>query len=569
MTRPATVPRATNQGLAEPDDALHACLRRLLDAADAADDLGIPTEVLRATQADATARIGFPGDAYVLAFVGGTGVGKSSLLNALAGVTVSRASVRRPTTSAPIAWVPAEERAALAPLLAWIGVEDVEEHTGAGLGPVAILDLPDMDSVAGDHRARVEAILPRVDAVAWVTDPEKYHDAALHDDFLRAWLPRLARQAVLVNKADRLSPEDGQRIRKDLEGDLRALRREGERVVPVLLTAASPPSGDGPSSGPDGLTSPPPRLDELRGWLAEGVAAKRIIRGRVAATVVDLGRRLAAEAGIDPHTAPTPIMPLPARSAAIEAATTGVLRALDLGGLERQAEAATRARARARGTGPMGHVTSLIYRLSGRETRVADPDGYLIRWRERGSLAPAVESLRGGLALPIRDASPAVRPALARTLEPAPLRQGLERAVDRALAGVGSLEAPTSRWWSVIGLLQTVATVALVIAAAWVVLWVVARPPVSSADLPIVGSVPMPFVVLLVTMLIGYLLARLLGLHAGHVGRRWARGVRDRVAAAVGTEVQERGLAPLDALEDARRRLWTALAEVEGRCAGT
>jgi energy-coupling factor transporter ATP-binding protein EcfA2 len=569
MTGPATSPGARNQALAEPDDAIHACLRRLLEAADAADGLGISTEVLRATQADAAARIGFPGDAYVLAFVGGTGVGKSSLLNALAGVTVSRASVRRPTTSAPIAWVPAEERVALAPLLAWIGVEEVEEHTGAGLGPVAILDLPDMDSVAGDHRAKVEAILPRVDAVAWVTDPEKYHDAALHDDFLRAWLPRLARQTVLVNKADRLAPEDGQRIRKDLEADLRALRREGERVVPVLLTAASPAAGGGASGVTEGLAQPPPRLEELRGWLAEGVAAKRIIRGRVAATVVDLGRRLAAEAGIDPRTGPTPILPVPARSAAIEAATTGVLRALDLGGLERQAEAATRARARARGTGPMGHVTSLIYRLSGRETRVADPDGYLIRWRERGSLAPAVESLRGGLALPIRDASPAVRPALATTLEPAPLRQGLERAVDRAIAGVGSLEAPTSRWWSFIGLLQTVATVALVIAAAWVVLWVVARPPVSSAELPIVGSVPMPFVALLVTMLIGYLLARLLGLHAGHVGRRWARGVRDRVAAAVGTEVHERGLAPLDALEDARRRLWAALADIERRCAGS
>ena len=97
MTRPATVPTATNQGLSEPDDALHACLRRLLDAADAADDLGISTEVVRATQADAAARIGFPGDAYVLAFVGGTGVGKSSLLNALAGARIAATGEVGPT----------------------------------------------------------------------------------------------------------------------------------------------------------------------------------------------------------------------------------------------------------------------------------------------------------------------------------------------------------------------------------------------------------------------------------------------------------------------------------------
>ena len=119
----------------------------------------------------------------------------------------------------------------MAPLLEWLGVQDVREHGANDLGPVAILDLPDMDSVASEHRARVEAILPRVDAVAWVTDPEKYHDAALHDDFLRAWLPRLARQVVIVNKADRLVAEDGRRIRRDLEADLAAARsaRAGRR----------------------------------------------------------------------------------------------------------------------------------------------------------------------------------------------------------------------------------------------------------------------------------------------------------------------------------------------------
>ena len=148
-------------------DTLDRCLATLLEAADAAQALGIETEAVRAAHADAVRRMGFPGDAYVLAFVGGTGVGKSSLLNALAGETVSPASVRRPTTSVPVAWVPAAERTALEPLLEWLGVDEVREHGATDLGPVAILDLPDMDSVASEHRARVEAILPRVDAVAW------------------------------------------------------------------------------------------------------------------------------------------------------------------------------------------------------------------------------------------------------------------------------------------------------------------------------------------------------------------------------------------------------------------
>lgn len=555
-----TIPTDLDAALAAPDDPLRACLSGLLEAADAAAALGLPTSAARGIHANAVARIGFPGETYVLAFVGGTGVGKSSLLNALAGRAVSAASVRRPTTSSPIAWVPAGERAALVPLLTWMGVQEIREHVDTDLGPVVVLDLPDMDSVAGDHRARVEALLPRVDAVAWVVDPEKYHDAALHDDFLRTWLPRLARQVVVLNKADRLSEADGRRIRRDLEADLTGVATRGgdgarsASRIPVLLTAASPDTG-GPAD-----------LGALREWLRDGVAAKAVVRARIGVTVIDFARRLASDAGIDPRQPTTPLLDDRARTVAIEAATSAVLRAVDLAGLQRQAEAATRARARARGTGPLGHVTALIYRLSGRETSAADPDAYLMRWRERGSLAPAAESLTSALAIPLRAASPAVRPAVARMLEPAILRRGLEGAVDRAIRRVGDLQAPTSRWWSAIGFLQTLATVGIALAAAWVVLWIIARPEVDSARLPIVGAVPMPFVVLLGLIGLGYVLARALGLHAGLVGRRWARSVRTHLADSVAMEISQRGLAPLDALEDARARLWTALSTLERRC---
>ncbi|MEO5885899.1 MAG: GTPase [Candidatus Limnocylindrales bacterium] len=585
--------------LSSASDPLDGCLRMLLDAAGAADDLGLPTAAVRETHADAIRRLGFPGDAYVLALVGGTGVGKSSLLNALAGMTVSPASVRRPTTSQPIAWVPAAERDALAPLLDWLGVGDVREHAADDLGPVAILDLPDMDSVATEHRARVEALLPRVDAVAWVTDPEKYHDAVLHDDFLAAWLPRLARQAVVVNKADRLGLEDGRRIRRDLEADLARGQRAGDRSsVPVILTSAAPSSAIDRTEAADrreaddrtgaagqteaddrtgaagqteaddrtGAAGSEPDLAGLRHWLADGVAAKAIVRARVAATAVDLAHGLARDAGIDPARSATPFLDEVARAAAIEEATSAVLRAVDLPGLERQAEAATRALARARGTGPVGRLTSLLYRASGRATRVADPDGFLVRWRERGPLSPAVEVLREALARPLRAASPALRQVLAAALEPTELRRGLERAVDRAISGLGPLAPPTSRWWSVIGFLQTLATAGIALSAAWVVIWILGGPPASSVQVPVLGSVPSPFASLVGFLAAGYLLARLLGAHAGWVGRRWAQRLRDRVAATVQTEVSQRGLLPLDTLEDARLRLWTATSTMGRTC---
>ena len=553
------VPPLTGEAAIEGQDPLQRCLAALVEAADAADDLGIATQSVRDTHAEAVRRIGFPSEAYVLAFIGGTGVGKSSLLNALAGASVSRASARRPTTDQPIAWVPANDLEALSPLLDWIGVKDIREHEGLALGPVAILDLPDMDSLAVDHRQRVEAILPRVDAVAWITDPEKYHDAALADDFLRTWLPRLARQSVVVNKVDRVQAGDALRIRQDLERDL-ILARVDAKVprVPVLLTSAAPSKSDG--------ATPKPDVRDLRKWLSDGITAKAIVRGRVAAAVVASGRDLAARAGIDPDGPSTSYLEPADRTAAIEAASKAVLRALDQQGLERQAEAATRARARARGTGPVGRLTSFLYRASGRETSVADPERYLLRWRERGSLNPAVQALRDALGGSVRRAGPRVRPVIASALEPGELRAGLERAVDRAVRGVRPLEPPSSRWWPVLGFVQSVAAIGVALSAAWLVVMALGGPPSGSVDVPIIGAVPTPFVSLVGFLFAGYLATRILGAHAALVGRRWAGRVRERVASEIRAEVDERGLAPLDALEDARHRLWTAMVSLQRGC---
>jgi hypothetical protein len=522
-------------------------LERQLDhldrAIDAARTLGVATEVAARVRDDAAARLGFPADVYVLALVGGTGVGKSSLLNALAGARVSPASVRRPTTDRPVAWVPGPSRDELAGLLDWLDVAEVREHDEADALPVAILDLPDMDSLEAAHRDRVEAILPKVDAVAWITDPEKYHDAALHDGFLHEWLRRLATQAVVINKADRLEAASAESIRGDLERDLvRAAPGHIGGRIPVLVGSALP--GD-------------ERLGEVVEWLRSAVESKRVVRARLAATITAVIDDLARAAGIDPLIAATPILDPVSRRQAIDAVTADVLRAIDLPGLQRQAVAATRARARARGTGPIGLITSAIYRLSGREARVADPGSYLVRWRDRGPLGPAVESLRRALIEPVRDAAPAVRPALATAIEPDRLRAGLAAAIDRAVAR-DDQSVPMSRVWTVIGTLQTIATAATILAAAWVVVWILARPPVDVVELPLLGSVPMPFLALVASLGAGYVLARLLGVHAGWIGRRWAARLRTAVHDAVGDQLREHALAPLDRLESARRALWYA-----------
>lgn len=290
-------------------------------------------------------------------------------------------------------------------------------------------------------------------------------------------------------------------------------------------------------------------------WLAAGAEAKAVVRERVAATVASHAERLARAAGVDPAGPDRPYLDTGERRAVTTEVTAAILRAMDLPGLERQAVSATRARARARGTGPMGLLTSAVYRLSGRQARAADPDAFLMRWRDRGSLAPAIEALRLALTRPLAAAAPAVRPALAATVEPAALQRGLEGAVDRAVAR-HDRTIPDSRVWPIIGVLQTLATAAIVLSVAWTILWVLTRIPVDSAQLPVLGAVPMPFVAVVGSLLVGYVLARTVGIHAGWVGRRWAGRLRREVTDAVGREVAEHGLAPLDRLEIARHRLW-------------
>ena len=540
---------------------LGPCLDRLGEAIDAARILDLPTADAEAVRDEATQRLGFPADTYVLALVGGTGVGKSSLLNALAGSAVSQASARRPTTQAPVAWIPRSAHDDLAPLLDWleIGSADVREHDEPALGDVAIVDLPDLDSIEPDHRRRVEAALPRVDAVVWVTDPEKYHDAVLHDDFLRRWMPRLDRQVVVLNKVDRLQADNAQRVRRDLERELGSEAALGARRPHVVLAAAAP------AAYAYGVTGKGPDVAELRAWLSEGVEAKAVVMARLAASIRAAIGSLAAAAGVSGDLRPEPILGTSARRAAIAGATGELLRVVDLRSLERQAVAATRARARARGTGPLGFVTSRIYRYSGREARVADPARFLARWRERGTLAPATEVVRTALTEPLRITAPAIRRVIAASADPTGLEPGLAAAVDRAVARRG-LDVPTSRAWPVIGLFQTIATIALALAAAWVVLWILIRFPVDSVQVPVLGQVPAPLVFLVGSILAGYLIARLLRLHAGLVGRRWARRLEADIRAGVTREVEATAFTDLDRLDDARDAIWTAASASRREC---
>lgn len=183
-------------------------------------------------------RSGYLGETVVVALAGGTGSGKSSLLNALAGEEVSPPGARRPTTAEPMAWIPSNPEPGLTRLLDDIGVD---RRVGQDEYPwLAVIDLPDTDSVISDHRQTVDRLLPLVDAVVWVLDPEKYQDARLHRDHIRPLASHADRFVFALNQVDRVDPA----VRADLEVDLhRSLLADGVHEPRIILTAGDPPDG--------------------------------------------------------------------------------------------------------------------------------------------------------------------------------------------------------------------------------------------------------------------------------------------------------------------------------------
>ena len=208
----------------------------------------------------------------VVTLAGGTGSGKSSLFNALAGANFSPSAVTRPATRSAHACVWGMQGAA--PLLDWLGVErryryarasalDAGEDTLRGL---LLLDLPDHDSVAAGAATAVDRLVSLADLMVWVLDPQKYADAAVHNRFLAKLARHAAVTTVVLNQSDLLTPQQAHDCEEDLR---RLLDSEGHGEARVLLVSAATGAG----------------LDELRQVLADAVSARQTVTDRIAADI--------------------------------------------------------------------------------------------------------------------------------------------------------------------------------------------------------------------------------------------------------------------------------------------
>ena len=199
----------SRHGLAKETTRLQTRLEALNDARELAagvlpdDALG---EVLHVLER-ASSRRSLSADHTVVGFFGATGSGKSTLFNAVNGAEIATAAARRPTTSEPLASVWGVEGSEA--LLDWL---DVRQRHHAGPVPdfadessgLILLDLPDFDSTRTANRETVQRLVGMVDVLVWVLDPQKYADAAVHNDFLAPLASHAAVTLVVLNQIDRL-----------------------------------------------------------------------------------------------------------------------------------------------------------------------------------------------------------------------------------------------------------------------------------------------------------------------------------------------------------------------------
>ncbi len=112
----------------------------------------------------------------IVAFMGGTGVGKSSLLNRLAGKAVARVGIERPTSKEVTLFH--HQTVAIQHLPAQLPIAQIKiaQHEDESNKNIIWIDMPDFDSVDQGNKHLVLEWLPHIDVLIYVVSPERYRD---------------------------------------------------------------------------------------------------------------------------------------------------------------------------------------------------------------------------------------------------------------------------------------------------------------------------------------------------------------------------------------------------------
>ena len=504
------------------------------------------------------ARVAISGNHTVVALAGATGSGKSSLFNALAGADLAAIGARRPTTATPTAavwgpdpagelldWLEVSQRHAVAQVAGDAGVtRDADPDGGVGaLDGLVLLDLPDFDSRVDRHRAEAERILDLCDVFVWVTDPQKYADATLHDGYVSKLAGYEGVMIAVLNQADLLDEAGLDACLADLRT---LLEHDGVPIAQVLATSAR--SGAG--------------LPVLRQRLANAVAGHAAGRQRLSADLSAAARRLrVGVADSEPEldaAADGRLVAALARAAGVPVVLQAVEDDYRRESLARTGWVFTRWGRKIR-PDPLGRLRLTSSVLT--EVDVSDVRAVL----GRSSIPAPSPAARSAVRLATReltDLASAGLPvpwALAVADVAEHDEDRLDQALDRGVVGT-SLRARSPRWWPVLGVSQWVCGVASVLGLVWlVVLGVLGWLQLPRVDTPGLGPFSAPFLLLVGGLLLGIGLAAVsrAATRRGAVRRRAL--IAGRLDAAIAGVADERLVAPVRAVLDRHRATRTSL----------
>lgn len=426
-------------------------------------------------------RLRMSGDHTVVVLAGGTGSGKSSLFNQLAGADFSPVGVTRPITRQHHACVWDTDGAG--PLLDWLGVQrryryarsselDEGERSLSGL---ILLDLPDHDSVLAGKTGDVDRLIKLADLMVWVLDPQKYADAAVHSRYL---VPMAGHSAVIVavlNQADLLSGQEPDDCVADLR---RLLDAEGLHDSRVIATSALTGAG----------------ITDLRKILVETVSARRAVAERIGADVDALAARFEPYAGD-----PGPIV-------LAEPLTEAFSRAAGVQGLGRTLQSARELR----GADYVGWPVSWLFnRVSGRDPTRKLRLGRLwdeLRGMSAGPAGAQRAEIDNALTSFADELAPAVPPPWSVSVRQATRSQAdqIPGALGTAISEALPAENVVTPWWRLVAGWQGLLLGCVAVGLAWIglilafgVFHAVARPPAMFGN-----GMLVPWVVLMIAALL-------------------------------------------------------------------
>jgi GTP-binding protein EngB required for normal cell division len=494
-------------------------------------------------------RTSIAGGRTVVALAGATGGGKSSLFNVLAAAEVTQVGARRPTTSKPSAAVWGSEPPSA--LLDWlmVGTRHMVDD-GLGLDGLVLLDLPDFDSQTTAHRIEADRVLDLVDVFVWVTDPQKYADARLHEDYIAKLSAHDAVTITVLNQVDRLTSEALAACRSDL---LRLLGADGVVGAEVIATSATEGSG----------------VVDLRDRISEVVTGHNAALQRLDSDLRSAATVLRSGVG-DSEPSLEDISDAGLVDALSRAAGIPVI----LDAVERDYRRETGVCTGWPVTRWMRALRPAPLKLLGLNKDVSDRPGIISQSDVRSvlgrsSLPPATPAARAAVALATRDlgdrAGRELPQAWTDAVTDAATAPGndLGDALDKAIVGT-SLRERDPFWWTAFGFVQWVLVMTAAIGLSWLtVVTVLDWLRLPAVDTPGLGPVPYPYLLFVGGLFIGFLVSVLTGALGRVGGKRRKVLVADRLHESVAQVARDRLVGPVQEILDRHRQ---AREQLEAAC---